>query len=640
MTKNLRRKFSFWTVITCLLAIGTLAFGQITKGEGAGADETNYFHVDIEEPWVKIPDEALSAFSEQILSHQDDQTAQCLAGYASTSGDNWFELPYILVVSQENGKIPQKLLDTYDKIASESANEFNESLQETVEQMSDGLASAQVGKTYYDERRRIIWLNMVMDRPQVGKVHVIFAMMPTEVGKLNFVLYVAPSDRETRLREFNDFLNRVTLDPSKVYRPDLKETLKIVGRGMNDAFDRQRHRGLFYGFILLCIVLLAGAYRVMSRIGWRQRIFIILSFGYLVFMIWLWHTEGKEYRERQMKESDLLIEREQIAADKARLIEIYELISGYDSERKDYAPGSINLSNLFEWLLIGNEESNKAIEERYPGSEILKPNVIENPDGRFTIVYDYAGKPKWVIEDGKLTIVYDSDSSQMGVVELLEYYVKQFSFPSDEHDWRRRVELAISQYKKDFDFSDIENRYKTRIHNNYADIHEQESKDLRRHIYVEMLVMYFIRWGVPVVLVYGLCLGIRKVIKQKRLENKGKSVIVTNETTKKIVAREGLSAIGAFLLANLICFVITLLVCKRSHLYLFSDALKAFLILYGSYLVVRFVIWSIKTLKTDSGGISKVFKIVIYSLLIFFALVYFGNYFDDTQKQHHHRSIY
>lgn len=112
-----------------------------------------------------------------------------------------------------------------------------------------------------------------------------------------------------------------------------------------------------------------------------------------------------------------------------------------------------------------------------------------------------------------------------------------------------------------------------------------------------------------------------------------------NETTKKIVAREGLFAIGAFLLANLICFVITLLVCKRSHLYLFEDALKAFLLLYGSYLIGRFVMWSIKTLKTAPGGkLSKVFKIVIYSLLILFALVYFGNYFEYTKKQHRHHS--
>lgn len=251
---------------------------------------------------------------------------------------------------------------------------------------------------------------------------------------------------------------------------------------------------------------------LLNKLSVWQRIFIILSFGYLILVICLWYTEGKEYRERQMKETELLIERDQTSTDKARLIEIYELISGYDSERNDYAPGSINLSNLFEWLLIGNEESNKAIEERYPGSEILKPNVIENPDGRFTIVYDYAGKPKGVIEDGKLTLVYDSDSSQMGVVELLEYYVKQFSFPSDEHDWRRRAELAISQYKKDFDFSDIENRYKTTIHNN-EQLRQQKSKELRPHIYVVMPVMYYLLWIVPVALAYGLCLGIRKLNK-------------------------------------------------------------------------------------------------------------------------------
>lgn len=108
-----------------------------------------------------------------------------------------------------------------------------------------------------------------------------------------------------------------------------------------------------------------------------------------------------------------------------------------------------------------------------------------------------------------------------------------------------------------------------------------------------------------------------------------------NETTKKIVAREGLSAIGALLLANLICFVIKHNVCGKSHSHVFSDtlkdALKAFLILYGAYLVVRFVRWSIKTLKPDSGGKFKVLKIVIYSILILFTLGYFFNYFENHQ---------
>lgn len=115
-----------------------------------------------------------------------------------------------------------------------------------------------------------------------------------------------------------------------------------------------------------------------------------------------------------------------------------------------------------------------------------------------------------------------------------------------------------------------------------------------------------------------------------------------NETTKKIVAREGLSAIGALLLANLICLVITGLVCGKSHSHVFSDtlkdALKAFLILYGAYLVVRFVRWSIKTLKPDSGGKFKVLKIVIYSILIFFTLGYFFNYLENSHTHTYSRS--
>jgi predicted RNA-binding Zn-ribbon protein involved in translation (DUF1610 family) len=258
MSKNLRRKLLFWTFITCLLAIGTLGFGKISRGEENGTVETKYFHVNLEGQWVEMPDEALSAYSEYIRS-QYGQKAKCLAGYVSTSGDNWFELPYILVVSHENGKLPHELLDSFNKIISELTN----GVQEHIAQLGDVKVSLQAGKTYYDERRRIVWMNAVVDNPELGKIHCIVARMLTEIGTLDFTLAVPHSARETRLLEFNDLLNRVTLDPALVYRPDLKETLKIVGRGMTDAIDRSRSRGLFYGFIMLCIALFAGAYRFL-----------------------------------------------------------------------------------------------------------------------------------------------------------------------------------------------------------------------------------------------------------------------------------------------------------------------------------------------------------------------------------------
>jgi hypothetical protein len=257
VTRNLWRKLSFFIMITCLLTIVTLAFGQIVRGEGTGVDDTNYFHVDIEDQWVEIPEQTLSAYSEQVCQ-KTDQTIQYLAGYASTSGNNWFELPFILVTSNENGKWPQKKLD---KIVSESTKE----IQESLDQLNDVLPT-HVGEISYEKRRRIIWMDTVSDVPQLGKVHAITAIMLTEIGDLNFILYVASSDRETRLREFSDLLNRVTLDPAFVYRSEPERALKVLERSLPDVFYRLRFRSLFYGFILLCIVLFAGTYKVMSRI--------------------------------------------------------------------------------------------------------------------------------------------------------------------------------------------------------------------------------------------------------------------------------------------------------------------------------------------------------------------------------------
>ena len=248
--------FSFWTVIACLIALLTLTSGQFVRGEETGADATKYFHIDSEGQWVEIPDQDLSVYSEQI-HRQTDQTIQYLAGYAGTSGKNWFDLPFILVTSDEKGKFPQKKLD-------ELVSKFSKRMHETFGELDvvDVLPPIQVGDMSYEKGRRIIWVEMVSDVPQLGKVHAITAMMLTEIGTLNFILYVASSDREARLREFSKFLNRVKIDPAFVYRsgterPQRKSLTGALGRGLS--------RGLVYGAILLFIVLITSAYRLMFK---------------------------------------------------------------------------------------------------------------------------------------------------------------------------------------------------------------------------------------------------------------------------------------------------------------------------------------------------------------------------------------
>lgn len=255
--QGLLGKFSFWTIIACLLALLTLASWQVVKGEVSGADKTKYFQLDTKGQWEEIPEQAISSYSEQIR-RQTGQTVKYLAGYASTSESrtNWNDLPFILVTSDEKGKFPQKKLD---QIVSKSS----EDMQEHLGGLKDVLPPIQVGDMSYEKGRRIMWVEMVSDVPQLGKVHAITAMMLTEIGTLNFILYVASSERETRLRAFSALLNRVRLEPDYVYRseperPQRKRITDAVGRGLC--------KGLGYGVILFIIVILAGGYKVMSKI--------------------------------------------------------------------------------------------------------------------------------------------------------------------------------------------------------------------------------------------------------------------------------------------------------------------------------------------------------------------------------------
>lgn len=72
---------------------------------------------------------------------------------------------------------------------------------------------------------------------------------------------------------------------------------------------------------------------------------------------------------------------------------------------------------------------------------------------------------------------------------------------------------------------------------------------------------------------------------------------------------------------------------KLDFEYLFEDVPKPFLILYGSYLVVRFLIWSFNTLKLKE---SKTFKNIIYAICILLCicvLVFFFNLYKSYKSE-------
>ncbi len=107
-----------------------------------------------------------------------------------------------------------------------------------------------------------------------------------------------------------------------------------------------------------------------------------------------------------------------------------------------------------------------------------------------------------------------------------------------------------------------------------------------------------------------------------------------NENIKKTIARNGLIMIGAFLLV----FIFVCL--EKGDLdfeYLFKYVPKPFLILYGSYLAVRFLRWSSKTLIDDKEGRKNVLKtaiVIAYILIGVLVILYFASLHDSGFQGH------
>jgi hypothetical protein len=209
----LRLKFQRKVAFACFLAIPILFLSQAIWA--GGADKSKFFHVEGQSQWKEISPAALADYSNRVRQ-QTGQAVEYMAGYTLTPGKKELELPFILVMSAETGKLPEKKLA--DITRSIGQNDFQKKLKEK----GAGLPPIQAGSMTYEEARRIVWIEIVARPPGQGQLNVITASKLIETGALNFILYAPMAEKDLHLRAFNDFLNHVIINPDLQYRSEQK----------------------------------------------------------------------------------------------------------------------------------------------------------------------------------------------------------------------------------------------------------------------------------------------------------------------------------------------------------------------------------------------------------------------------------
>ncbi len=239
------------TSIVSFLLFFAFSYHQVYASE---VKQDKYFQVDAGNEWVEIPSEAIALYSDQVYK-KTGQTITYLTGYANTkaSGNNWFSVPFILVTSSEKGRYPQEKLD---ELVEKAGGKMIENLKD----IKDFVPPIRPGSMSYEKKRQIIWVEMISEIPQLGDVHAITAMLLTNKGSLNFILYALPADREARLRSLNILLDRVKLDQDMVYQAGIER------KSTENRIAEAASRGLFKAlFMVLIITVLFAGYKFVSN---------------------------------------------------------------------------------------------------------------------------------------------------------------------------------------------------------------------------------------------------------------------------------------------------------------------------------------------------------------------------------------
>lgn len=239
---------------------------DISPGASSAAgDLATAFEVRGDSRWIATPPAALTAYSQKVRE-KTGQSVEYVAGFTRTAGQPLEEPPLILVTTSK-GRISQESLAKANKTI--TSNDVQGQMAQKIRERGIKMPPFRAGEIRLDEYRHIAWLETVATPSPGFKVHNITAMMLTQLGTINFALYVTPAERAARLLEFTEFLNHVVLKPEVKYQHSTQETLEV-------AFGSRRSNTLGYATLVLLVSLFAAACKLLARVWSRARAWIQL----------------------------------------------------------------------------------------------------------------------------------------------------------------------------------------------------------------------------------------------------------------------------------------------------------------------------------------------------------------------------
>lgn len=214
------------------------------------------FTISCPNGWIVIPKDVIDAQQEEVASYVPEAAANnYLTGFQLEGAKKWFEYPYILVLVNTQGRIPESQLEKMDEYP------LQERLDKDKEKFSPIMSDFKVGKMYYNKQLKIIWLRMQSNLTVVGPITGISAMIPTEKGYILVSGYSLEPEFKAHESTFQTVAMSVIPDSDLAYKPKWSDSLPSAISGIN--WGKVGEKAL-YGAII------GGIYGLLSML-WRKK---------------------------------------------------------------------------------------------------------------------------------------------------------------------------------------------------------------------------------------------------------------------------------------------------------------------------------------------------------------------------------
>ncbi len=208
------------------------------------------FSISLPDEWVEIPRDVIDTYEEEISNLAPNAPIQHYDyGFQLGSTDKWFEYPYILIQVNKMGRIPESQIEKLEKYS------LQESFDEKNNNLSSIMSDIKVGKMYYDNEAKIIWLRIESNVVDVGHISGLAGMIPSEKGFFQVSGYSLKDDYSTYEPIFRAITVSVVPSIELVYNPRWTNSLppvvssidwnKVLGEGIVGAIT-----GVFLALIV------------------------------------------------------------------------------------------------------------------------------------------------------------------------------------------------------------------------------------------------------------------------------------------------------------------------------------------------------------------------------------------------------